>query len=42
MASEMEKARFIHEAQAATLNHLNIATIHAIEELMTQLSVLAF
>jgi serine/threonine protein kinase len=37
MASEAEKTRFIHEAQAAAaLDHPNIATIHAFEEVANE------
>jgi serine/threonine protein kinase len=37
MASEAEKARFIHETQAAAaLDHPNIATIHAFEEVANE------
>jgi len=40
MASEAEKARFIHEAQAAAaLDHPNICTIHEIDEADRQLFI---
>jgi hypothetical protein len=37
MASAAEKTRFVHETQAAAaLDHPNIATIHAFEEVANE------